>query len=235
MIDTHSHILPGIDDGARELADSVRLVRELVSQGVTDIIATPHFANETIYVSPRAENLKIMNSLKEKLVDEGVDVNIYLGNEIYIDNKILELLKFGAIATLADSKYLLVELPLNGEYPNYEDLLAELMQNGYKVILAHPERYEITQNDYSVIDDLCNIGVLLQCNTGSIVGKYGKKAKKLVEKLAKDKLIFVFGSDIHHCRGGEDLKMAQKKLRKYYSEDELNQVLVKNPKKILET
>lgn len=233
MIDTHSHILPGIDDGARTLADSVEIVKELVSQGVTDIIATPHYVDETVFVSPKAKNAKLLTTLKKKLKDEGVKVRIYLGNEVYISDRIEKLIKDGEISMLAGSKYILVELPLDEEFPNYEDFLRDLIERGYKVVLAHPERYRIAQENEAILRDLCKMGVLLQCNIGSITGKYGKGAKKLMKKLAKEKMVFMFGSDIHHSGKGDSILKAQKKLAKYYDKKELRKLLVLNPSKIL--
>ena len=143
MIDIHSHILPGVDDGARTLTDSIEILRELVSVGVTDVVMTPHYIVDTHYMSSRFENLKIIEKLKQVVADEGLNINIYLGNEIFIDNGILENLKMGKISGLAGSRYLLIELPLNEEFPNYEDIFLDLMNRGYKVVLAHPERYSI--------------------------------------------------------------------------------------------
>ena len=141
MIDIHSHILPLVDDGPKKLASSVAIVRKLVEQGVTDIIATPHYVAETNFVSPRAQNQRVLAVVKKAVAVEGLKVNIYLGNEIYIDDKITALLEAGKLSTLADSEYLLVELPLDEEYPNYKDILRDLLESGYRVILAHPERY----------------------------------------------------------------------------------------------
>jgi protein-tyrosine phosphatase len=234
MIDIHSHILHGVDDGAKTLSDSVAVVRELVGCGVTDIIATPHYVEDTRYTVERKENLALLKGLREKLVAENIDVNIYLGNELYISENILQWLKKGVVSPLSDSKYLLVELPLNGEYQNYEDLLLELIQFGYKVILAHPERYEIFKEDYSLLVNLWGEGVLLQCNIGSFVGKYGREALKLARRLAKDKRIFALGSDIHHCSRNDFIMKAQKKLAKFYSDTEIEELLVGNPSKILE-
>ena len=233
MIDIHSHILPGVDDGARTLTDSVDLVRELIESGVTTIVATPHYVAETNFVSPWKENLKKLEELKRVLNDEKLEVEIYLGNEIYIDRNIERLIRTRKITTIAESKYLLVEFPLNEEFPNYRDILMELMNNGYKVILAHPERYGITQKDFGLLEDLFKMGVLMQCNLGSIVGKYGREAKKVLKKLAKNKMIFAFGSDIHHCYGADYWILAQRKLAKYYDENELKKVLVVNPKKMI--
>ncbi|MBQ6414138.1 hypothetical protein IJI28_00745 [Candidatus Saccharibacteria bacterium] len=233
MIDIHSHILPGIDDGARTLGDSIDIVQELSSQGVTDIVATPHYITDTIYTSPRENNTKLLIELRRVLAEAGITANVFLGNEIFIDITIAELLKRKVVSTLAESKYVLVEFSLNEEYPNYADILGDLMEQGYKVILAHPERYLMTQRDYGVIENLCDMGVLMQCNLGSFIDKYGKAAEKLAVRLAKENRIFAMGSDIHHIRGDNSVLKAQKRLRKYYNKSELERVLVKNPGKII--
>lgn len=234
MIDIHSHILPGIDDGAETLEDSITMIRELTEQGVTDIIATPHYVDETIYTSSRRENLHLLDELRRTLAEEKITVNIYLGNEIYICDKIDDLILFNKTSSLADSNFLLVELPMSGEFPNYEDILQDLINHGYKVILAHPERYTTFQNDFSLIERLHEMGILLQCNTGSFIRQYGKHAEKIATTLAKKNMIYALGSDMHHTRGSSDITLAIKKLHKYYKDDELEQILVNNPKTILE-
>ena len=234
MIDIHSHILPGIDDGASNFEVSINLVRELCAQGVTDIIATPHYVDETIYTSGASENTLLLDELQERIIKEGLNVKLYLGNEIYINGYIDELIKNGEISTLAGSKYILVELPMDGEYPNYEDILIDLMDCGYKVILAHPERYVSFQKDFELVEQLYNMGVLLQCNINSINGAYGKRAKKTIKKLAKNKMIFAFGTDIHHCHETEIVTGAKKKLSKYYGEAELEKLLSENARQIID-
>lgn len=233
MIDLHSHVLPGIDDGARTFENSIDIIRELSEQGVTDLVATPHYICDTIYISPKEENEKLLSELKQKLEENGLNINVYLGNEIYIDETIKPLLDSKTISTLADSEYTLVEFPLNDAYPNYEDILGDLMQSGYKVVLAHPERYAITQRDFQILKDLYDMGVLMQCNLGSFLGKYDKGAEKTAIKLAKERMIFGFGTDIHHARRDDGISKATKKLKKYYNERELNKLLIENPRKVL--
>lgn len=235
MIDVHSHILPGIDDGARTFEHSVEIVRILANQGVTEIIATPHFVNDSIYMSKKTDNVKLLKELQKRLDEESVDVKLYLGNEIYIERNIKELLKKRQITTMADGAYLLVELPLNDEFPNYVDIFGELIGSGYKVLLAHPERYAFIQEDFEKLRELCEIGVLLQCNLGSILGKYDKHAKKTLIRLAKEKMVFTFGSDIHSTRHPEEVTMGIKKLHKYYNDEELEKLLVKNPRMMIES
>ncbi|MBQ3433373.1 hypothetical protein IJG22_03735 [Candidatus Saccharibacteria bacterium] len=232
MIDIHSHILPGIDDGARTMDESIEIVQELVSQGVTGIVATPHYITDTYYVSDRKHNEALAARLREALSDAGIAVDIWLGNEIFIDRSIADLLQQNIVSTMGGTDYVLVEFSLNEEYPNYVDVLGDLMEKDYKVILAHPERYVLTQQDYDVLEELCDMGVLLQCNVGSFIGQYGKAAEKLAVRLARENRIFAMGSDIHHARGDKRIMRATKKLRKYYDAAGLERILVKNPSKM---
>ena len=235
MIDLHSHILPGIDDGAVDFETSVALVSELAAGGVTEVIATPHYIEETIYTSPRTANMKLLTTLRRHLKKAGIPVKVHLGNEIYITPDILKLLKAREISPLgkATSKYLLVELPMNGKFPNYADIFLSLIRSGYKVVLAHPERYSSFASDFDLISELYDMGVLMQCNLGSFAGIYGKTVLKLVCRMAKEKMIFALGSDIHHVRGEKWMPAGLKKLSKFYSADELGELLEKNPKKVL--
>lgn len=233
MIDIHSHILPGVDDGVKTLASSIELIRELSRSGATDIIATPHYVSETRYVSRKDNNLRLLEEVKSALLAEQINVEIYLGNEIYIDPKIAKMVSEGTISSMAGSKYVLVELPLNKSYPSYRDILVDLLDMGYRVILAHPERYEIIQTSYNVLLELHSLGVLFQCNLGSVMGKYGIEAKTVVKRIMKDSLVFAFGSDAHHCHGVDYWVKAQKKVSRYCSERQFNQAMTLNPRKML--
>ena len=233
MIDIHSHFLPGIDDGAKTIEDSINILNELSKQGVTDVIATPHYVEETIYTSSRRRNYELLDAVRARAAAAGININLYLGNEIYINNNIIDLHQVGTVSALNNTTYLLVELSLSGKYPNYEGVLDELVRAGYKVVLAHPERYTTVQEDFEVLRPLAEMGVLFQCNLGSIIGQYGKNAKKTVRRMIKENMIFAFGSDIHRAHGTADILAAQKKLAKYYSNEDLNRVLIENPRKII--
>ena len=234
MIDLHSHILPGIDDGAKSFDVSLAILKGLREHGVSDVVATPHFVNGSSYMSTVAENRQLVEMLQEKADEADLDIEIHLGNEIYIDRDIPKLLHSHMITTMDESKYLLVELPMSGEYPDYEDILLSLNYAGYQVILAHPERYHTVWKDFSILEDLAEQGILFQCNLGSFIGQYGKHAKKTAQKIAKDKLIYCVGTDIHHERDYTEIAKAQKKLRKYYEFYELDAILVQNPLKIVQ-
>lgn len=234
MIDLHSHILPGVDDGARDFEDSLNILEGLARQGITDIVLTPHYVAETSYISTRSKNLAIFEELKKKVKRAKLGINLYLANEIYIDQKIEKYLKNKKIATINDTKNLLIELPMSGEFESYEDIILSLQNKGYTVILAHPERYRSTQKDFKILERLHENGVLLQANLGSIIEQYGKHAKKTVKKLIKKDMVYCFGTDIHHARDYNEIEKAQNKIAKIIGDKKLKQLLVKNPQKLLQ-
>ena len=176
MIDIHSHVLPGIDDGAKTFNDSLNILKGLAGQDISDLILTPHYVASSTYISPRSTNLKLYRKLQALADEAGIGITLPLGNEIYIDRDIAKLIKAGKISTLADSKYILVELPMSGEFDDFEDILVSLQYSGWQVILAHPERYHTYHEKYEDIYNLTEQGILLQCNLGSMVGQYGRHA-----------------------------------------------------------
>ena len=234
MIDVHSHLLYGIDDGAKDIRESIIIIKYLNEIGIKDIIITPHYINCSSYNSPKNNNIILLDNLKLGLKKYNIDTNIYLGNEIYIDKNISKLLSEDIISSLNNSKYLLIELPMSGEKEDYQDIFLDLIKEGYKVVLAHPERYISFQKDFNKIYELNDIGVLFQCNIGSIIGEYGRDAKKTLKRMLKEDLVFVFGTDIHHKKDNFDfLRKSKKKLKKYITEEKMNDLLENNAKKII--
>ncbi len=234
MIDIHSHLLFGVDDGSRTLEESVHVIKKLSEVGYTDIILTPHYINDSTYVSTREENLDVLKRLKVGLIRNNVNVNLYLGNEIYIDSEIANLLKNNIISSLNDTKYLLIELPMSGENEIYYDVFLDLINMGYKVILAHPERYISFQKDFNKIYELKELGVLLQSNVGSVLGDYGRGAKKTIKRLLKENLITFMGTDIHHNKEEYTFVLkAKKKIGKYLTQKQINNIFENNAKVLL--
>ncbi len=233
MIDIHSHLLPDVDDGVETFDESLEILQELSNHGVDKLIVTPHYIQETIYNSPKSDNLKLLHELKKLMKESDIDIELYIGNEIYIDREIGTLLKNKKISTLADSKYLLVELPMTGSFEGYEEIFFDLQAEGYIVVLAHPERYLSIQKDFSITERLARQGVLFQCNLGSVIGQYGHRAAKTIKKLAKKDMIFAFGTDTHHMRDFYEIDDAIYNLTKIYGEAKLDVILNDNPLKIL--
>ncbi len=234
MTDIHSHLLFNIDDGSKSINESVEILRKMKSIGYDNVILTPHYIRDSKYNSSKKNNIKLMKELKRALVENNIEINLYLGNEIYIDDNIDVLLKNNEVSSLNDTNYLLIELPISGEYSGYEEIFKDLMDKGFQVILAHPERYLSFQKDFSRIYELENLGVLFQSNLLSILGGYGRSAKKLMKRLLKEKKISFLATDIHHMFSDNySFSKVQKKLLKYLSEKELSELVDINSQKII--
>lgn len=234
MIDIHSHLLYGVDDGSKSIEESIITLSNLYKIGIESVILTPHYIEDSAYNSEVKENKKRIKILENELKKNNIDINLYLGNEIYISDNILELLKEKKITSLNNSKYLLIELPMSGEYNNYIEIFKELILKGYVVVLAHPERYISFQKDFSLILELNKIGVKFQCNIESILQKYGKGSYKTIKKIAKNKMITFLATDIHNNKKDYSyIDVAIKKFKKYYNDEEIRQITLLNQKDIL--
>ena len=233
MIDIHSHLIFGVDDGSRSLEESMNLFRVMYDAGVTDMILTPHYITYSKYVSNVKNNKKVLNTLKKELKNNNININIYLGNEIYMDRDIDKLIKNKEVLPINNTKYILLELPQSGNFPGYQDIIHDLIVKGYKVILAHPERYISFQKDFNKIYELLDLGVILQSNYGSILGDYGLGSKRTIKRLMKEHLITFMSSDIHRVRRSDFINRAINKMKKYYSEEEINDLVCNNAKELI--
>ncbi len=230
MKDIHSHILYGIDDGSRSIEESIQLLDRLYDQGVTDIILTPHYIENSKYNCNNRKKTELLHELKQKYQK----INLYLGNEVYITENILELLKSEEIMTLNHSRYLLIELPMNSEIKNLDSIIFDLVRNNIVPIIAHPERYRYVQKNIHYFDEFRNMGVLLQGNYESLFNQYGSSAKKTLKKLLKEEMITFLGSDIHRNGYTTHIELLEKKLarivkdvtkRKMLLEDNIEKVI----------
>ena len=234
MFDIHNHMIYDVDDGSKNIETSIEVLSNLYEQGIRNVILTPHYIPETNYVSKKIDNHNKLKVLKEELRKRNIDMNLYLGNEIYIDKNITDYICKNEMSTLNNSEYILIELPMNGIYDDYIDIFSNLINTGFKVILAHPERYTTFQGDYSKILELAEIGVLFQCNLGSILGEYGIGAKKTIIKMLKDKKVSFLGTDIHGKKKNYSfIDKSIKKLLRYLTVSEINTILYVNPSKII--
>lgn len=233
MTDVHSHILFGIDDGSRTISESVELLKKLKSVGFNNVILTPHFILDSTYNSNYESNIKIYNELKERLIDENIDINIYLGNEIFIDKNVPTLLEKNIITSLNGTKYVLVEFPMHNKLLNLEDMLYEIRSRGYEVVIAHPERYDAFKEDYSIVDTLREDGFLFQSNYSSILGYYGKDSIKLLKYMLKRHYIDFLGTDIHRIEKTyviDNFKKIEKNIIKITGSEYYNKIQANNNK-----
>ena len=213
MKDLHCHLLYGIDDGSRSLEESIELLKIMEESGITECILTPHYIEETKYVCNNKDKEALKIALEDKVKENNINIKLYLGNEVFINSNMLELIRNGEISTLNNSKYVLFEFPMRQRYHNTTVIINELVSNGYIPILAHPERYEVFQRHPNLLEDYLSSGLLLQGNFTSLFGKYGRRPEKTLKYFLKKKWISFLGSDTHHGLNF-DIKKLEKKLLK---------------------
>lgn len=229
MIDFHSHILPGIDDGSKSIEQTIRMLKEAKEAGFTKIISTSHYM-EGYYESDEIERIELLNEVQKNI--SGIE--LYLGNEIYITNNMIDLIQNKQASTINNSKYVLFEFPLSAKSMNDKEVVYRLIENGFVPVIAHPERYSYVQDNPEYIEELAEMGALFQANYGSIIGMYGKKAEKTLKKLLKNDLIRFFGTDSHRIdQVYTKMPKILKKLHKVLSDEEIEEFTVINPQKVL--
>ena len=231
MKDIHTHILPGLDDGASNLEESLEILKCASSNGVTDVVLTPHYIKNSTYNANNKRKKNILEALKKEIKKNNININLYLGNEVYIDENLISLYK--EISTINNSRYILIELSLTTKYHLVEKVICELINNNLIPIIAHPERYISYYSDYDFFEILVKKGCLLQGNIGSLYGLHGRKAKKMLKGLLKRNLIHVIASDVHHNKKIYE-KNIEKALLKIIKDKKIVENLIEiNPDKII--
>ncbi|SDS26134.1 Tyrosine-protein phosphatase YwqE [Polaribacter sp. KT25b] len=197
FVDIHSHLLPGIDDGAKDLEDSIALIQKMASYGIKNFITTPHILGEMYPNTPEIIKGKLQE-VREELVKRNItDITIDAAAEYMMDEQFSILLEKDEILTLKDN-LVLVEMSYFSPPLNLFDILFQLQLKGYKPVLAHPERYISYHNDFKVYQKLKTAGCLFQLNLLSLTEQYGKGVQKTAEKLLKENLYDFVGTDTHH-------------------------------------
>lgn len=228
MTDIHSHILFGVDDGSSSIEESIELLKKMSSVGFNKVILTPHYIESSDYTAENKEKLEKLEILKKEVKKNNIDIKIYLGNEIFINKELVNYIEDNKIYSLNNSKYILVELPFHNQILNIEDIMYEIKYKGYIPIIAHPERYTYFQEDYTLVENLKNEGILFQSNYSSILGYFGKSAQKLMKKMLKDKYIDYLGTDIHHIQKTyviDNFNKIEKKIKKITGEEYYLEIL----------
>jgi protein-tyrosine phosphatase len=227
MKDLHTHIMYGVDDGSKTLEESLIMLHRLEESGVTDVVLTPHYIEDTRYSCNNKDKIKLYKEICSKAEEIGLNINIYLGNEVMVNNNLLESLDT-EILRINNSRYLLIETNLNKEFPDFDLIINELLDNNIIPIFAHPERYLYVQKDYKWLNKYIEAGMLCQGDCESLFNKYGKKANKTLIKLLKKDMIHFFGSDIHRKETKINIKELEGKLKKIVKDDKKIEDLLKN-------
>ena len=209
MIDIHNHIIQGVDDGSEDLEMSLDMARIYLENGITKVIGTPHYIERDDFSLSR--NKRALEKLREELKKNALNLEVYLGNEVYISMDLLKEIEEERVATLNGSRYILIEFPM-GDIPIYaESLFYDLQIKGHIPIIAHPERYLKIQEDPNILFEFIRKGALAQLNLPSLEGFYGKQTKRTSKILLKHKMIHFLGTDSHS--NGKKSPEVQKSIR----------------------
>jgi protein-tyrosine phosphatase len=235
MIDIHCHILPGVDDGARTIEESIEMARLALAQGINTIVASPHHLNNQ-FENVLVNILTQVDELNQVLEKENIPINIIPGQEVRIHGDLLDgLLEFKEVLPVnLKTPYILIELPTS-TVPKYtKKLLYDLQLEGYIPIIVHPERNSELLETPEKLYELVKNGVLTQITAGSLVGKFGKKIKKFSHEMIESNLTHVIASDAHNTnRRGFNLQEALQVVEEGYGIEKKNDFL-RNAEKIID-
>ncbi len=229
LIDTHIHLLPGVDDGAKDMDIAIQMLRIAMNDGVNEMVLTPHF-NIPIY-----SNQKVIEQylrLKEYISVAQIDFKIHLGNEIYLSEEDVEGVKKGLAFTMGNTRYVLLELPIHQFYPFHEIMIQDLQKRGYKILLAHVERYDIFKKEPEKLKELIRYG-----SYGQITSQYimNKKTRKRALQMIKNGLIHIVASDGHGIEWRPPvMKMAYDIVSETVGKEWAQILFIDNPKSMIE-
>lgn len=198
MIDIHAHILPGVDDGAEDMYDTLEMLRMAADSGVTAIVATPHCNLPGLYENYFGrEYVEIYQSVTEAAEREGIPVRVLPGCEAFATEDLPDLIVDKKIMPLNQSRYVLMEFSFD-EDPDYADaILRQVREVGAYPVIAHAERYEFIQDDPQIAWRWRRKGYVIQANKGSFAGRFGEEPQRAAYRLLRHRLLSVIASDAH--------------------------------------
>jgi protein-tyrosine phosphatase len=234
LIDLHTHILPGVDDGAEDLASSVAMARMARADGISTIVATPH-RNPWSYCAEPEHARQLLESVRDACRAADCDVEILLGAEAHIAPDLPDQLRQGIALTINASRYLLIEWPVD-LWPSYTDhVIFDLQVRGIVPIIAHAERYRVVQRDTRFLVPLVERGVVVQVTAGSLLGDAGPETRKVAETMLADNLAHLLASDSHSViRRPPVLSAARARSRAIVGEERARAMVEAVPRAILD-
>ena len=239
MIDIHTHILPGIDDGARDLEEALEMARLAVADGIRVMVATPHlFKHKSVDLAAINEKRVIQEHLdifRDRLAAEGIALEILPGCDVPLCVEALSLLAEDRVLTVNDGKrYLLLELPHFSIPPSLEDICFRLQSRGLTPIITHPERQPLIQERPDRLGRLIDLGCLAQLTACSLTGGFGRRVAKVSRQLVKKGYIHLLASDTHNTRGRPPmLSKAVSELSKLVGLEQARAMVTHIPEKII--
>lgn len=199
LVDIHSHLLPGLDDGVSTLEEAEQIVLNFIALGYKRIITTPHVMSDAYRNTPEGI-LASLEALKAHLDSRNIRIGLSAAAEYYLDESLFKMIATDAPLLTFGQKYLLFETNFITEPFNLKEFIFLATTKGYKLILAHPERYLYLQNNLEKVQDLLDRGVLMQMNISSLTGYYSKPVRQMAFKLVDRGMVHWLGSDCHHLQ-----------------------------------
>lgn len=233
FVDIHTHILPGIDDGAESLDIAFDMLNKEYQEGVRDIILTPHFGAYNLeFDLNKAE--EAFQNLRRKAVEKLPGLKLYPGNEILYSPGTVEALKEGKAKTLAGTDYVLVEFQYQEEYATILKAVKQLTMAGYRPVIAHVERYDCLLKDLDKVEELIYQGAYIQVNGNSFLRGILDKRFRFVKKLLKYDLIHLVATDCHNMKGrSPEIGKIAEKIEQMSSSEQMEQLLCIGPSHLL--
>lgn len=234
LCDLHCHIIPGVDDGAKDLDEALTLLKMQYDEGVRNIIVTPHY-RIGMFEEPMKKVLQNYLKIKSAAKEIGRDgISLYLGCEVYMSREVLDVLKRNDRPTMAGTRYVLTEYSSSSSLKEIRDYVYLMISSGYIPIIAHVERYREIREDTEGISQLKNLGAKIQVNAGSIIGRSGWRVKRACKRLMCEDLIDFVASDCHDIKHrvpnlGKCALYIEKKMGSEY----VKRILIENPAKII--
>ncbi len=234
FIDIHCHILPGVDDGARDEKESLGMLRTAAQEGIGTVILTPHQKPQQHCVSPEGLHRR-MGALQRRAEEEGINIKLYPGGELFYRQSLVKELQEESLCTLAGSRYVLVEFYPQEEYRYIRDGLYSLLVSGYLPVAAHVERYVQVCEKQERLEELLDMGCYFQVNAGSLTGKYGFMMKRTAWGLIREQMVHFVGTDAHRADGSRAPLMARcaRMLEKKCGSEYAGRLLYENARMVL--
>lgn len=237
MIDIHSHILFGVDDGAAEPKESLALARVYVEAGYRTVVATPHAEVDSLPSPYFARTVRgLVNSLNHSLLEKGVELTVMSGMEVGLDPLLPRMVAKGKILTLAGTRYLLVETSFEKLPLNWWEVVFRLSAGGVVVIFAHPERCAQVADEPEILDQMAQAGAKFQVNWDSFSGAYGRQVTRVARSMARKGFIHCLATDSHdpNVRNAGNVSAIGRWLKDLIGEENLRRIAEENPARVIQ-
>ena len=232
--DIHSHILPGVDDGASTMEESLAMLGVAYNEGTRSILLTPHYTRGKNSYTREELNHRFLE-LQAEAAKQYPELKLYLGNEILYEDGVVDDLKNGLIQTMNNTKYVLVEFNIRISYNQLYDAVRKITNARFRPIIAHVERYRCLFKHIERIDELVGLEAYLQMNISSVYGGLMDENARWCKKLVREEYISFFGTDAHDLEERAPyINDYVTWIRKKCGEDLLEQIFVRNPHKMIE-